>query len=102
MIFYCKAGHCRGGHFHDCDEMIVLLSGKMRYHKWIDGKEEITYLAEGETSYNPAGVPHMGEFLEDSWIIDWKVGDLAKSQIGGFITTNFEPFREQVRRSIAS
>ena len=94
MLFFCRAGYLRGGHSHDCNEMVVLLSGKMRYHKWVNGAEELTDLEEGQVSYNPAGVPHMGEFLTDCWLIDWKLGGVPA---GGFLTNDFEPFRKQVR-----
>jgi quercetin dioxygenase-like cupin family protein len=94
MLFFCKAGYLRGGHSHDCSEMVILLSGKMRYHKWVNGAEEITDLEAGQVSINPAGVPHLGEFLEDSYVLDWKLGGV---QAGGFVTKDFEPFRKLVR-----
>lgn len=98
MLFFCKAGYLRGGHSHDCPEMVLLLSGKMRYHKWVDGKEEVTDLDEGQVSYHAAGVPHLGEFISDCWLIDWKLGGVAA---GGFVTTDFEPFRKLVRERMA-
>ena len=98
MLFFCKAGYLRGGHSHDCDEMVVLLSGKFRYHKWVDGVDQVTDMVEGDVSYNPAGVPHMGEFLEDTWLMDWKLGGVSAD---GFVTTEFEPFRKQVRERMA-
>ena len=94
MLFHCVKGYLRGGHHHDCDEMVVLLSGKMRYHKWVNGAEELTDLEEGQVSYTPAGVAHLGEFLTDCWLIDWKLGGVPA---GGFLTTDFEPFRKLVR-----
>ena len=97
MLFHCKAGYLRGGHSHDCDEMVTLLSGKLRYHKWVDGVDDVTDLEPGFVTYNPAGVPHMGEFLEDSWVLDWKLGGVPA---GGFVTTDFESFRKLVRESI--
>ena len=94
MLFFCKAGYLRGGHSHDCDEMVILLSGRMRYHKWVNGEDQVTDLNPGEVSWNPAGWPHMGEFLEDSWVVDWKLGGVPA---GGFVTTDFEPYRKLVR-----
>lgn len=94
MLFRCVKGYLRGGHSHDCDEMIILLSGKMRYRKWVNGAEEVTELEAGQVSYNPAGVPHMGEFLEESWVLDWKLRGVTA---GGFLTTDFETFRKLVR-----
>ena len=97
MLFFCKAGYLRGGHSHDCSEMVILLSGKMRYHKWVDGAEELTDLEEGQVSYNPAGVAHLGEFLTDCWLLDWKLGGVPAS---GFVTTDFPQFRERVLRTL--
>ena len=99
MLFHCVNGSLRGGHSHDCDEMVILLSGKMRYHKWVNGAEELTDLEEGQVSYTPAGVAHLGEFLTDCWLIDWKLGGVPA---GGFITTDFEPFRRLVRERMAT
>lgn len=94
MLFHSVAGYFRGGHSHNCDEMVILLSGRMKYHKWVNGAEEVTDLEEGQVSYTPAGVAHLGEFLTDCWLIDWKLGDVPA---GGFATTDFEPFRKLVR-----
>ena len=33
MLLFSKAGVFRGGHSHDCDEAVMLLSGGMRYWK---------------------------------------------------------------------
>jgi|GEM_PF-3164806 len=99
MLFFCKAGHLRGGHSHNVPEMVILLSGKMRYHKWLNGEGEVRELEPGDVSYNPPGIPHMGEFIEDSWVVDWKLGDVPA---GGFTTTDFEPFRKLVRERIKS
>ena len=94
MLFFCKAGYFRGGHSHDCDELVLLLSGKLRYHKWVNGAEDVTDLDEGGVSYTQAGIAHLGEFITDCWLIDWKLGGV---QAGGFVTVDFEPFRKLVR-----
>ena len=98
MLFFCKAGYLRGGHSHDCSEMVILLSGKMRYHKMVDGQEAVTELKPGDTSFNAPGQPHMGYFHEDSWLVEWKLGGVPAS---GFKTTDFEPFRKLVRERMA-
>ncbi len=93
MLFFCKAGYLRGGHSHDVPEVVMLLSGRMVYHKMVDGRHEVFELGPGEVSYHEAGVPHMGEFTEDTFLIDWKPG----TKIGEFETTDYEPFRSEVR-----
>ena len=97
MLFFCRAGHLRGGHSHDCTEAVFLLSGKLRYHKMVNGQEVISEMSPGDVSYNLPGVPHLGEFLEDSWVVDWK----TDAGIGEFTTTDYEPFRARVRESMA-
>ena len=95
MLLHSNPGSLRGGHSHDCDELVVVLTGKMRYHKTrADGKEWKSDLMDGETSFNPADQIHMGEFLEDTWVMEFK---LAKK--GEWRQTNFDPYRAKVEAS---
>lgn len=106
MLLFSKAGALRGGHSHDCDEVVMLLTGKMRYHK-VDQAGDPSYdimtpeCAAWEHGYrvkslslNPAGEVHMGEFLEDSWVLEWKFAEKGK-----WTQTDYEPMREKVRAS---
>lgn len=99
MLLHSKAGSIRGGHSHDVDEIVVLLTGRMAYHKL----EETTVINScegmraGDTSFNPAGLIHMGEFLEDSWVLEWKI-DTNKT---GWKNTDYAPWRERVRANAA-
>ena len=72
MLLFSKKGSLRGGHSHDVDEVVMVLTGKMRYHKRIDDSKQEIDLRDGQESYNGAGEVHMGEFLEDTWLIEWK------------------------------
>jgi len=90
MLLHSTPGAFRGGHSHSCDEVVVLLSGEMRYHK----EHYVINMTEGGVSHNEAGINHMGEFLEDSWVVEYK---FAKK--GEWTQQNFEPMREKVRRS---
>ena len=58
------------------DEVVLMLTGAMRYHKvGLDGKESHDELVKaGQGSFNKSGVVHLGEFLEDSWLLEWKLG----------------------------
>ena len=94
MLLHSKAGAFRGGHSHTVDEVVVLLSGKMRYYKRINDMDQVADMAEGDVSYNPAGLPHMGEFLEDSWVVEYKF-----ARKGEWKQTDYEPMREKVRAS---
>ena len=95
MLLHSLPGAMRGGHSHDCDEIVVVLSGKMRYHKTMaDGKEWKSDLTDGESSFNPAGQIHMGTFLKDTWLVEYK---LAKK--GDYKQENYAPYREQVEAS---
>ena len=74
ILLHSRAGSVRGGHSHDVPEQVMVLTGKLQYHKLSEtGLEVIAVLREGECSYNAAGEIHMGEFPEDSWILEWKI-----------------------------
>ena len=94
MLIHSKAGAFRGGHSHDCDELVALLAGQMIYHKVIDGRIYQEVVEPGGASYNLAALVHMGEFPEDSWVVEYKFGEKGK-----WTQTDFEPMRERVRAS---
>jgi quercetin dioxygenase-like cupin family protein len=74
MLLHSKEGSIRGGHAHDVNETILVLNGAMRYYKVPGGTEAVTMLMDGDVSFNTAGEPHMGEFLQDTWLVEWKIG----------------------------
>jgi quercetin dioxygenase-like cupin family protein len=94
MLLSSKAGTLRGGHSHDCDEVVMLISGKMRYHKLIGQVDVTSILEPGDLSHNPAGEVHMGEFVEDSWVLEVK-----QARIGEWTQENYPPYRERVDAS---
>ena len=95
MLLRSVAGSLRGGHSHTCGEIVTVLSGKMRYHKIVHGKPMTQTLKRGDLSFNPAGQIHMGEFLEESWVTEYK---FAKK--GDWSQEVYEPFRSQVTASV--
>ena len=103
ILLHSTKGSLRGGHSHDVDELVALLSGKMLYHKLkrgeYPGQEEVwaEEMFPGQASFNPADVVHMGEFTEDSWVIEQK---LAKK--GEWENTNYAPWRKRVEGNAAS
>ena len=98
MLLFSKAGTLRGGHSHSVPEQVLVLTGRMLYHKLHPGRASYTTeLEPGDCSFNAADVIHMGEFLEDSWIIEAK---MAKK--GEWSQTDYEPYRARVRESVAS
>jgi quercetin dioxygenase-like cupin family protein len=96
MLLHSKAGTLRGGHSHSCDEDVVLISGQMRYYKLVNGVEQITEMRDGDVSFNPAGLVHMGGFDADSWVLEVK---LAKKD--AWTQEDYEPMRAKVRASAA-
>lgn len=101
MLLHSKAGSLRGGHAHDVDEIVVLLTGKMTYHKLKEIEADGEWLADGEItrdmkpgdcSFNWRGQTHMGEFVEDSWVLEWKI-DTRK---GAWRNKDYKPWREKV------
>lgn len=96
MLLHSVKGSLRGGHSHSCDEIVVLLSGRMLYRKIINGKEVPLFLDPGDSSYNMAGQIHLAEFLEDSWVTEYK---LAKK--GEWTQEDYEPYRARVKANAA-
>ena len=96
LLFFSKAGSLRGGHSHNVPELVVLLTGRLRYHKKRGDKEKVFELSAGQVVRHSPGEIHMAEFLEDSWLVEWKIN----SSVGEWVTTDYEPYRERVRRSL--
>ena len=93
LLLHSVAGSLRGGHAHTVDEVVLMLTGKMEYHKrGLDGKESIDTVKGGQGSFNKAGVPHLGIFQEDSWLLEWKLN----TQKGGWRNIDDETWRKQV------
>jgi quercetin dioxygenase-like cupin family protein len=103
MLLHSNPGSFRGGHSHNGAEVAMILSGKMLHRKRIEpieaGEpvEEISVLVAGDICCNPVGQVHMGEFLEDTWLVEAKSGP----ENGGWITTDYEPYRQRVWESLA-
>lgn len=100
MLLHSVPGVFRGGHSHDCKEVVVVLSGEMRYHKREKPGEEPgetrALYAGGMVAVNVAGQVHMGEFLRDTWLLEYK-----QAKKGDWKQTDYEPFRQKVRESIS-
>ena len=93
MLLHSKAGSLRGGHSHDVPESIMVLTGKMHYSKRnpVSGFSHRDFLTEGDCSYNPSAEIHMGDFPEDTWLIEWK-----HAKKGEWKNENYGPWREKV------
>ena len=99
LLFHSKKGSLRGGHAHDVNEIVVMLKGAMMYHKQHGVGEELRRVNAGDASFNPAGMPHMGEFLEDSWLIEFKLDGTKKGQAKNI---DHEPYRALVKANAAA
>lgn len=100
MLLHSTKGSLRGGHAHDVDEIIVLLTGAMRYTKKA-GKISTEWgeiLEGGEASTNERGVYHLAEFLEDTWLLEWKI-DTTKN---GWKNIDYPEWRERVKANAAN
>jgi quercetin dioxygenase-like cupin family protein len=92
LLIFTKAGYYRGGHSHNVLETSMLLTGKLKYWKRFKGQEVVLEKTAGECTVNVPGEVHLALALEDSWLIDWKVG----AHTGEWTTTNYEPYRRKV------
>jgi hypothetical protein len=93
VLIHSLSGVLRGGHYHDCPETSILLSGKVHYWKKLTDGTEIEFDEKpGETLHNEPGEVHLARFDADSWLLDWKVGVKA----GEAKTVNVPEFRKLV------
>ena len=93
LLLHSVAGTLRGGHSHDVDEVVTVLSGELVYHKLEKGGgEQLSMLRAGETSFNKAGEVHMGEFITDVWLTEWKIA----AHKGTWSNKDYAPWREKV------
>ena len=96
MLLHSKAGTLRGGHSHSVPEQVLVLTGRMLYHKMPPGRSGIVLeLEPGDCSFNDAGMIHMGQFETDAWVLELK---LAKK--GEWTQENYPPWREMVEANI--
>ena len=103
MLLHSKKGSVRGGHSHDVDEIVVLLTGAMTYTKKIKRPGETSggwreHLRGGDSSRNSMGVFHLAEFPEDSWVLEWKINTTKD----GWKNIDDEMWREKVRANAAN
>ena len=75
MLLHSKEGALRGGHAHDVDEIVVLLTGRCKYrkHTEVKNREWQVEMMQGDSMFHEAGQYHLAEFLEDSWLLEWKL-----------------------------
>lgn len=96
MLLRSVKGSFRGGHSHSCPETIVVLEGLMRYWKKSrQGREWKYILGGGDRSDNAPGEVHMGEFLEETWLLEVK-----HARKGEWTQEDYEPYRSRVRSQI--
>ncbi len=95
MLLHSKEGTLRGGHSHDVYEMALVLAGRMIHLK--PGRSPLELLP-GQMSQNEPHAAHMGEFPEDTWLIDFKPGTPAHTSVD----TDYEPMRKMVRDASSS
>lgn len=67
-----KNGFARGGHYHNFEQLHLILTGKIEYHakNLTDDKEEIRIIHSPDTILIPAKTPHLFIALEDSSFIE--------------------------------
>lgn len=98
MLLHSVAGSLRGGHAHDCGEVITLLTGAVHYDKREqDGSAWTEEMGPGDARFVPQGVYHLAEFTEDSWLLEWK---LTKDKTT-WRNLDHKPWREKVAANTA-
>ena len=99
MLLHSSEGSMRGGHAHNVDEVVVILTGKVFYRKTSDSEDEewTQKMMDGETIHHAIGEYHLAEFPEDSWLLEWKIGTDKNS----WRNIDHEPYRAKVRANAA-
>lgn len=72
-MYFTKAGYRRSGDLHDCNQYDVVLAGRTRL-RMMDphsGKEVVAEYGANDFIVIPARTPHMFEFLEDNYLLEW-------------------------------
>lgn len=67
-----KKGFARGGHHHNFEQVHIILTGKIEYHRkdLVTNKKEIKVINSPESVSIPAKTPHLFIALEDSSFIE--------------------------------
>ena len=98
MLLHSVEGSLRGGHCHDVDEVVMVLTGSLQYWKRTEEGSETTFgMYAGESVFHRAGNYHLGEFLEDTWLIEWKIG----TDKNGWVNIDDPVWRERVKANAA-
>lgn len=97
ILLHSKAGSLRGGHAHDVDEVVLMLTGRMKYFKRSQGTNggiewEPFEVVGGDSTPHKIGEYHLAEFLEDSWVIEWKIA----ANKDGWRNIDYTPWRQLV------
>ncbi|PNW70996.1 hypothetical protein CHLRE_17g742050v5 [Chlamydomonas reinhardtii] len=72
-MYFTKAGYRRSGDLHDCNQYDVVLQGRTRL-RMLDphtGSEVVQEYGANDFIVIPARTPHMFEFLEDNYLLEW-------------------------------
>lgn len=84
-------GMARGGHYHNADQMHIILAGrfKCKLFELLTGEESESTMVEGDSILIPAKTAHL--FTAEEF------GVLAESRTGEFEANDYEPYRKLAR-----
>ncbi|KAK9805617.1 hypothetical protein WJX72_008019 [[Myrmecia] bisecta] len=85
-----KAGTMRSGDLHNCTQFDVVLAGKAKLHT-LDaetGDETIIMYGANDFIKIPARVPHLFEFVEENYMVEWWECD--------FQAWYYKPYRDRI------
>eukprot|EP00877_Chromochloris_zofingiensis_P008439 jgi/Chrzof1/3849/Cz13g11030.t1 len=93
-MYYTKQGYRRSGDLHNCIQYDVVLQGRTRL-RMIDphtGQEVVHHYEANDFIVIPARTPHMFEFLEDSYLLEWWDDE--------FKAWYYKPYRDVIKQSL--
>mmetsp|Transcript_2503 Transcript_2503/g.7527 ORF Transcript_2503/g.7527 Transcript_2503/m.7527 type:complete len:384 (+) Transcript_2503:430-1581(+) len=89
------AGTLRSGDLHNCTQYDVILKGRAKLHTYdVETRQETAVVYDAnEIIQIPARVPHLFEFLEENYMLEWWACDFA--------AWYYKPYRDRIAKSFA-
>ena len=87
-----RKGYARGGHSHQHQEGLFVITGKIECHKGTIDKERVVTVDAGSTIFTMPMEPHYILALEDSVFVE------LRPDAASYFFEDYEPFRSIVRR----
>lgn len=96
-LLFSRKGSARSGDYHPCAQFDAIIRGAVKISMMVDDetrRERKVVRCGGEFYRIPKDVPHLFEFAEDTWMLEWWGAD------GECEAKYYRPYREIVEENI--